>query len=128
MPNDTITHLAKLCDDATEGPWYRDIHYHGSYFARGPWHGEADGMEPSKRDAAFIASARTAMPALVECLGEMEKLADHLESKHDAEQSTMTRTHVDGAYQYGYTTAMYDAYKSIREIISRHLSGIEVAK
>jgi hypothetical protein len=65
-----------------------------------------------KEYAAFIASARTALPALVECLGE---ICDKCENQKD------------GLSYWNNATAI-KICAEIREIISRHLSGIEVAK
>jgi hypothetical protein len=65
-----LTRLARLAQEATEGPWkkgsYSEDYYHEGWTVEGP----SLCCIPTEADADFIAEARTALPALIEALRE----------------------------------------------------------
>lgn len=97
MTDAELAELERLCEVATPGPWEWEAGmftgaagrpYNLQVRVASPW-GEGElhphvllktvnGWEPKDSDAAFIAAARTAVPALI---AEVRRLRDALESE-----------------------------------------------
>ena len=76
MNQDELDRLQGLCDGATAGPWGFDIEYGRVYQDSGDGLILAIEIE-SIADRAFIAAARTAMPALI---SEVRRLQERCEA------------------------------------------------
>lgn len=116
MTDEELDELLRLHEAATPGPWEAAEWFgtiDGGWAAIGPHHQESDGEddapdsechERAKRDAALIAAYRTAVPALVERVRELEadlgraiKTADLEYDRADAAEERVAELEVEAA-------------------------------
>ena len=91
-------------EKATPGPWSQEVWVNndeGGWAARGPWHKHNDldedhpyydddipgdpRHEKAEKDATFIAIARTAVPALIAAVGQLQRIIAENALEHDAD-------------------------------------------
>lgn len=110
--------LRKLADAATEGPWHWDPPSDeawpsgdesllaGEEVVLYGWGYDASGIEGSDEDRAFIAAARTAVPALLDALAAAEHRATRAEA-----QSAIRKKQV--AYWWAETQKTRDRLRAL---------------
>lgn len=90
MTPERLQELKELCEKASPGPWDDEISSTdcGSFeYSTGPWHDQRGGdTDFAKRDAVFIATARTALPELI---AEVDNLQHYI---HRLIENEMTHT------------------------------------
>jgi hypothetical protein len=84
--------LRRLCEEATPGPWDVDDQSHddGTIWVNVEWRGTAVCEAcPVAADAAFIAAARTALPALLDRVERAERANEEYDADLEGERDRL---------------------------------------